>query len=111
GQWMLDPENLLSAYDEEGQPQSLRHVGRQVLFRLGKFPKAKKVYLAGSFNDWHSRLFKCEWIDGAWEVILELPPGEHTYKYVVDGDWFTDPHNPQTIDDGAGNTNSLLRVE
>ena len=35
--------------------------------------------------------------------------GSHQYKFIVDGTtWITDPTNLDVIDDGMGNTNSVL---
>ncbi|MCA9557988.1 MAG: hypothetical protein KC583_05415, partial [Myxococcales bacterium] len=47
--------------------------------------------------------------DGFWTVDVTLPPGEHAYKFIVDGQWSLDPDNPDVRDDGMGNSNSLAR--
>ncbi|MFH1530983.1 MAG: alpha-amylase family glycosyl hydrolase [Pseudomonadota bacterium] len=49
--------------------------------------------------------------DGTWEVPVHLEPGSYQYKLIVDGSWITDPSNPSTVDDGQGNTNSLIVVD
>jgi 1,4-alpha-glucan branching enzyme len=56
-------------------------------------PKAKAVFVAGTFNDWkpdaapmHNHLPK-----GKWTVTLPLPPGRYEFKFVVDGQWCCDP--------------------
>jgi hypothetical protein len=45
-----------------------------------------------------------------WSVEIPLPWGEDVhYKFFVDGSqYFTDPANPQTVDDGFGGLNSVL---
>jgi len=53
-----------------------------------KAPGAKKVFVAGTFNDWNPRShpLKCTG-DGHWVVRLDLPTGRHEYKFVIDGEW------------------------
>ena len=50
------------------------------------FGACHMVYLAGSFNEWKERipLQSCG-RNRDWAVVLNLPPGEYTYKYVVQG--------------------------
>jgi 1,4-alpha-glucan branching enzyme len=61
--------------------------------RIGYFqPEAREVYVAGSFNQWDPRetpLLRDSL--GDWSVDLSLPPGEHRYRLVVDGEWRDDP--------------------
>lgn len=61
--------------------------------RIGYFqPDAREVYVAGTFNDWEPRetpLTRDSF--GDWAVELSLPPGEHRYRLVVDGEWTDDP--------------------
>jgi hypothetical protein len=42
---------------------------------------------------------------------MKLEPGKYFYKFIVDGDWITDPGNQNAEDDGHGNINSVLVVE
>ncbi len=48
---------------------------------------------------------------GVWSADVEVPwTGDVQYKLVLNGNnWITDPANPETITDGSGNTNSLLK--
>ncbi|MBD0327488.1 MAG: serine hydrolase, partial [Pyrinomonadaceae bacterium] len=80
-------------------------------FRLKGFDDAQIVVLAGSFNNWNQSqtLFARE--GNEWVARVDLAPGKHTYKFIVDGVWMTDPGNPETEDDGNGNTNSVLIVK
>lgn len=71
----------------------------------------KKVFAAGSFNDWkpekelvdkdHSGVYRCQ---------LRLLPGEYQYKFVVDGNWCLDAENPNFVPNDFGTLNSLLIV-
>ncbi|MFO7653500.1 MAG: glycogen-binding domain-containing protein [Candidatus Krumholzibacteriia bacterium] len=75
-------------------------------------PGAAQVHLAGSFNEWSATALPLV-NDGRgnWSVVLDLEPGAHTYKFVVDGNWVTDPDNPTSAPDGYGGTNSLVQVD
>jgi len=84
-----------------------------VQFRVELERPAEKVYLAGSFNEWQPRAtpMQPDAEKRVWTLTLQLPPGAHQYKFVVNGtDWITDPKAP-TIDDGNGNLNSVVWVE
>ena len=65
-----------------------------VLFSLVA-PEANEVELVGSFNDWDRehgvKLTRNS--NGVWHATLDLGPGRHVYKYVIDGAWRADPAN------------------
>ena len=73
----------------------------------------QSVYLAGSFNGWapDAQAMTDPEADGTYEVVVPLTPGQHTYKFVVDGEWMADPGNPNTEEDGFGGNNSVLTVK
>ncbi|NNE43045.1 MAG: hypothetical protein HKN12_02455, partial [Gemmatimonadetes bacterium] len=56
------------------------------------------VQLAGSFNSWTGEPMDRE-SDGTWSKVVRLGPGVHEYKFVVDGQWISDPDNPVTMGD------------
>ena len=80
------------------------------------FGACHMVYLAGSFNEWKERipLQSCG-RNRDWAVVLNLPPGEYTYKYVVqatadDGlSWHHAPDQPAGRDQ-LGNVNNFATV-
>jgi len=76
-------------------------------------PEAKNVEIAGDFNNWiNSVESRMENIDkGVWAKVFHLKPGRYHYKFVVDGEWITDPNNPNIEKDSSGNINSLLEVK
>jgi len=80
-------------------------------FRLKGHASARLVTLAGDFNDWSAlhTLFEKEGED--WTCRINLLPGKYFYKFVVDDKWITDPGNPNSEDDGNGNSNSVLVVK
>lgn len=74
--------------------------------------KANRVYLVGDFNFWSPRSdpMKDPNGDGNWSLFFPLTPGTYSYKFIVDGKWIHDPHNPLDEPDGFGRQNSLVRV-
>ncbi len=64
-------------------------------------PSAGSVSLAGDFNGWNMNaepLTQDE--DGVWRVVVDLGPGEHAYKFVINGsEWIADPENPRVVGD------------
>jgi len=78
---------------------------------LADFPRAKTVQVTGSFNDWSLEGLPLQRRqDGVWECRVKLNAGEHEYRYIVDGDWRSDPHNREFVSNRYGDTNSLVRV-
>lgn len=74
-------------------------------------PFAKTVQIAGDFNDWNPSEIHLERdAQGLWATTIALPPGRHNYKFVIDGNWLTDPSNPDFERDTRGNVNSLVEV-
>jgi hypothetical protein len=47
---------------------------------------------------------------GGWSLPIYLREGTHSYKFIVDGQWMTDPANPIVRSDGRGNENSFLGI-
>ncbi|XP_052272093.1 5'-AMP-activated protein kinase subunit beta-2-like isoform X2 [Dreissena polymorpha] len=46
----------------------------------------KDVYVSGSFNNWKSKIPLAK-SHGDFYTIVDLPEGEHQYKFYVDGSW------------------------
>ena len=86
-------------------------VGANHTLRLPGFAQAKEVYISGSFNNWAPRSFAMEWKNNGWEIKLCLPPGKHSYKFVVDGNWMIDPDNKWWEDNGQGDRNSVIWLD
>lgn len=74
-------------------------------------PNAKEVFVAGDFNDWNSTQYPMrKFKDGIWKKSMKLKPGRFEYKFVVDGDWWTDPQNPERQATPFGAENSIVTV-
>jgi len=110
GEWIHDPYARENVRNEHGTLNSVLYITVQVKFALKGYPNAKKVILAGSFNNWNEHKEQMVLQNGVWTSILQLAGGKQTYKFIVDGKWMTDPDNPLTEDDGYGNINSVLFV-
>ncbi len=80
--------------------------------RFGYFqPDAREVYLVGSFNGWDPRITPLHRDSlGDWSVQLELPTGEHRYRFVVDGQWRDDPAAQQTAQNPYGGFDAIMLV-
>lgn len=111
GDWIHDPGNPERTPNEFGEYNSVHTVLGKVHFVLNGHGQAKRVLLSGDFTQWQDQALPMEYRDGAWHLILDLKPGKHHYKFIIDGEWITDPMNPYREYDGRGNINSVLMVE
>ena len=73
----------------------------------------REVHLVGDFNRWtlsnDSLLWQKE--EGVWQKRIFLVPGHHRYKFVVDGQWVTDPGNDHIEPNPYGGMDSVLDVQ
>lgn len=75
-------------------------------------PSAKRVSLAGSFNNWDTRSLSAKKDrQGNWAVKVNLNPGKYEYKFVVDGSWLNDPACRACVPNSLGSTNCVLLVK
>lgn len=111
GTFIADPTNDELIQTEILGMASVLRVTKEVRLFLNTHRNARKVAVAGTFNNWQSDLDYLEWADDRWEIKLELPSGKHHYKFVVDNSWITDPSNPIQEYDTRGNINSVIVVD
>ncbi|MBD2705699.1 M20/M25/M40 family metallo-hydrolase [Spirosoma sp. BT702] len=78
-------------------------VGNTEFFLKG-FEQAQSVSLVSDFNNWNMFGTPLAKVSGGWTCQLSLPPGRYLYKYIVDGDWTSDPQTPgkYLLRDGKG---------
>jgi hypothetical protein len=81
-----------------------------VLFTL-EAPDARCVQLAGDFNGWEASGNEMELDQGVWKKVVPLQPGHYLYRFVVDGNWMTDPLNLEVEPTPWGGDNSVLVLE
>lgn len=74
-------------------------------------PEAKKVFVAGSFNQWRPETTPLVSAgNGRWIGSLTVQPGRYEYLFVVDGQWLPDPNAKETVNNPFGGQNSVLVV-
>ena len=79
-----------------------------VTFFLRNNTRARRVYLAGNFNDWKPDALAMTPTDSGWIAHVKLRPGKWWYKFVIDGRWAVDDDNQNRENDGLGNVNSVF---
>jgi hypothetical protein len=109
GRWTTDPSNLQRVNDGAGNVNSV-YYKYNYTFKLAGYTSAQRVTVAGDFNDWNANEIILDKKIKTWEKQLYLSDGMHTYRFMVDGQWITDPVNPVTVKDGDGNLNSVLNM-
>jgi hypothetical protein len=95
---------------EDEKKNTVASIGDAHHFVLKGFSNAKKVALAGNFNDWKPQQLVMNKTNEGWVLDYVLGPGNYQYKFIVDGRWVTDPKNKAVVSDGKGNDNSLLII-
>jgi hypothetical protein len=109
GNWSIDRDNQLVENDGMGNDNSVYYKTNR-LFKLAGYTSARRVYVSGSFNNWdHNGVMMTKTPTG-WERPLYLADGTHTYRFVVDGQWFADPANPNQTPNEFGETNSVISI-
>jgi 1,4-alpha-glucan branching enzyme len=74
-------------------------------------PEAKKIFIAGAFNDWNTKSMPMKkGKNGTWRVSIKLPPGRYEYKYLVDGVWAENPPGTDTAPNSFGTYNRVVSV-
>jgi 1,4-alpha-glucan branching enzyme len=83
----------------------------RVRFELDS-PGAKAVYLAGDFNEWNPtarRMKRVHKDTDTFVAQVNLSPGRHEFRYVVDGKWVCCPTSPR-VPNTMGTENSVVEV-
>jgi len=109
-EWITDPANKEVRKDADGHMNSFVEIGKPYLFKLDGFTTADKVILAGSFNGWSQNELVMNKTDKGWQLPYVVSAGNYEYKFIVDGEWMTDPANPFST--GSGNkVNSFIALK
>jgi chromosome partitioning protein len=105
---LIETRNMKGWMEQLHGPQ---RVAEGVLFALDA-PGASEVYVTGEFPGWPREGWPLQRdaTDGLWKAVLDVPPGEYEYHFVVDGLWMRDPGNRDYTRDEFGQENSLLVV-
>jgi hypothetical protein len=89
-------------------PPNVEHQHRFVIYQSG----IRQIEIAGTFTNWQRIPLQPDGASGYWEITLEIPPGEHAFSYILDGDRIlADPTISAKEEDDFGTINSILVVE
>lgn len=69
----------------------------------------KEVYLSGSYDQWKARIPLSRSREDFYGIV-DLPAGEHEYKFLVDGQWKTNQDEPTKLNE-EGIMNNVLEVK
>ena len=83
---------------------------RKQTFRFSA-PAAMGVLLVGDFTHWQQRGIPMQkGKDGIWTATVALPPGKHTYRFLVDGEWRDDPECTLRVPNPYGTQDMVRQV-
>ncbi len=125
GLWKRDPDNPETTIDDYGTELSLFtikipiivvksnpiHIKDNFYIFYYKDDKARSVSLVGDFNFWNpysNPMHKNK--SGLWEVVIDIPPGEYGYRFLVDGIYRTDPFGTSLVYDRFMKEMSLIKI-
>ena len=71
------------------------------------------VCVAADINGWSPTAHRMAYNPAlaAHEICIPFPVGRHPYRFVVNGQWITDPHNPHTAPNPFGQLDSVVEVQ
>jgi hypothetical protein len=69
---------------------------------------AETVFVTGSFCAW-AAMVPLQFENDLFFVVLRLPEGQHSVKFIVDGLWKHDHAQPSSTDEN-GNVNNIIVV-
>lgn len=83
---------------------------KKVMFQL-QSPEAREVLLAGDFTDWDKEPLPLKkGKNGTWQKQISLPCGLYEYRFIVDGQWVTDPKAQERHTNPFGTENAVVVV-
>jgi len=81
----------------------------KILFQFYR-PGARQMTIAGDFNGWQQTFHMVRGRDGWWRSQIELAPGTYRFRYLADGEWYTD-FAAFGVEPGPFGWNSVLKVD
>lgn len=74
-------------------------------------PTAVSVQLVGDFTQWQDKPINLKkGPNGVWRTSVELPPGTHHYRFLVDGQWRDDPECEVQVPNAFGSHDAIRQV-
>src|SRR6185369_9165792 len=97
--------------DHDVVPMVERAKGGVFVSFAGRSPE--EVLIAGDFNAWvpDGGVTLERDARGRWRKFVKMEPGTHQYRFVLRGQWVSDPRNPHQIMNSFGSRNSLVHIE
>jgi hypothetical protein len=108
GKIVADPKNINPLGSDKN---SILVVEPNYTFRIKGFENATTIYIAGDFNGWSPDGFPMKKEGNEWVLPMNIKPGKHLYKLIVDGKWITDPNNSLWEQNEFETGNSILWIE
>ena len=84
--------------------------GLKFIYRLKAIPQ-HDIFLAGGFNGWNpaDKSYQLsKGADGTWSATVKIDKGRWEYKFVVDGQQYSDTEAKELEPDGTGGQKSLV---
>ncbi len=107
-------EQQKARYPAKSPPPALRmheRAGKQEVILDFQELNECDLKIAGDFNDWiPDQGVRTISINGSVKKVLNVTPGSHEYRLIIDGIWQPDPTNPNKVPNPLGGINSLLNV-
>lgn len=86
---------------EETRKQTFRYTDASAL----------RVLLVGDFTHWQEGAIAMrKGPNGTWSATVDLPPGKHTYRFIVDGEWTDDPDCTMRVSNPYGGQDMVRQV-
>jgi 1,4-alpha-glucan branching enzyme len=74
-------------------------------------PGARSVQLVGDFTHWQQKPISMQKApDDIWQARVELTPGAHYYRFLVDGEWRDDPECRLHVPNPYGSQDAVRQV-
>jgi 1,4-alpha-glucan branching enzyme len=74
-------------------------------------PTAMSVQLVGDFTQWQEKPIQLQkGAHGIWHTRVELEPGSHHYRFLVDGQWRDDPECTVRVGNPFGTEDMVCEV-
>lgn len=103
----LEKEEFIEWRPDLGSSEKTDTLDRPTVFRWTG--AGKEVYISGSFNNWTNKIPLIR-SQNNFVAIVDLPEGEHQYKFYVDGLWTHDPTEP-VVTNQLGTVNNIIQVK
>ncbi|MFH0984009.1 MAG: AAA family ATPase [Candidatus Omnitrophota bacterium] len=84
-----------------------RQISDGILFQFSS-KTASSVEIAGDFNHWIPEALVRRDQDGLWQKVVSVELKNFRYKFIVDGEWQVDPHQPVQKENAYGGVDSYM---